>query len=289
MALNPPASGKGIPRRVQGEVLVAQRGEMELELRITGRQTVVAKGTVLLSTIRVVFVPGKEGDFAGVELPLATIHTERLNQPISGPPFLSGKATLANAGEASFKLWLSSGGTSCFLKLFSLALFLARSGKPADRVLFAEEVRTGKIASRSVYVDISDPTKIYVDQPDESPTRSPKKIGGPRFSPHQILKGSSPFERKTAGMTHLDGDNRGRSRGYDSILPKDVSVHVPQQVLFQLALSPARQPSMVGLIPMQHYGSPARPLRGPYPPPGHVGGQKMMGPGFVFQAGGSFN
>eukprot|EP01017_Pseudomicrothorax_dubius_P024284 TRINITY_DN2583_c0_g2_i5.p1 TRINITY_DN2583_c0_g2~~TRINITY_DN2583_c0_g2_i5.p1 ORF type:complete len:156 (-),score=16.78 TRINITY_DN2583_c0_g2_i5:302-769(-) len=90
MALNPPASGKGIPRRVQGEVLVAQRGEMELELRITGRQTVVAKGTVLLSTIRVVFVPGKEGDFAGVELPLATIHTERLNQPISGPPFLSG-------------------------------------------------------------------------------------------------------------------------------------------------------------------------------------------------------
>ena len=72
-------------------------------------------------------------------------------------------------GDATFKLWFTSGGCQTFLNCFCRVMDQVRKGGqkgPDNR--FIEQVRLGQFAGQKGFVDPNDPSVIYVSQPTET-------------------------------------------------------------------------------------------------------------------------
>jgi hypothetical protein len=144
------------------------------------------RGTAYLSNYRIVFVLNKPVDsLQAFDLPLVYIHEEKFNQPIFFCNNLAGKvhpvipegANRALYAPHSFKISFKEGGTGTFIPLF---MNLIKSVRAAQRMVeesqpSAPPAEPLPAASapvedmmRHAYIDPSDPTKLYLQQPFES-------------------------------------------------------------------------------------------------------------------------
>ncbi|KAH9328922.1 hypothetical protein KI387_001030, partial [Taxus chinensis] len=145
---------------------------------------VYTKGTIYLSTVRMVFVANKPvGAFVAFDLPLLYIHDEKFNQPIFFCNNISGKvdpvvpedANRALFSTHSFKIIFKEGGCGTFIPLFfnlirSVRQYHQMSVSAADATPRADPLQVGQPPvdemMRCAYVDPNDPTRIFLQQPE---------------------------------------------------------------------------------------------------------------------------
>ncbi|KAM0051149.1 putative WW domain-binding protein [Helianthus debilis subsp. tardiflorus] len=184
MALNPHLYGNGMPVAFVNEMFVLIRDGIEFEINnIHGANggTVKAKGRVFLSNVRIVLVADKPTQiFTAFDMPLLYVHDEKFHQPvfhcnnISGcvEPVLPYDQNRAMYPSHSFKILFKHGGCGTFVPLFFNLIKLVRQYNQQFDSGNATHVDPLRAAHTPVdemmncaYVDPSDPTKIYLQQP----------------------------------------------------------------------------------------------------------------------------
>jgi len=189
MALNPQLYGNGTPVPFVDEMFVLRRDAVDFEVdKVTEARgsKLSGRGTAYLSNYRIVFVLSKPVDsIQAFDLPLVYVHEEKFNQPIFFCNNLAGKvhpvipegANRALYAPHFFKIMFKEGGTGTFIPLF---MNLIKSIRAAQRMV--EEVQPSAPPAeplpaapapvdemmRHAYIDPSDPTKLYLQQPYES-------------------------------------------------------------------------------------------------------------------------
>ncbi|PWA56594.1 PH domain-like protein [Artemisia annua] len=184
MALNPQLYGNGMPVAFVNEMFVLIRDGIEFEVNnIYGAHggIVKAKGRIFLSNVRIVFVADKPTQiFTAFDMPLLYVHDEKFHQPvfhcnnISGvvEPVVPNDQNRAMYPAHSFKILFKNGGCGTFVPLFLNLIksvrqynqqFVASNATRVDP-LRAAQTPIGDMVN-CAYVDPSDPTKIYLQQP----------------------------------------------------------------------------------------------------------------------------
>lgn len=192
MALNPQLYENGSPVPFVDEMFILRRDAVDFEVdkipeapgsKLTGR------GTAYLSNYRIVFVLSKPVDnIHGFDLPLVYIHEEKFNQPIFFCNNLAGKvhpvipegANRALYAPHVFKIMFKEGGTGTFIPLF---MNMIKSVRASQRMMEASSQQPPSAPPaeplpaasapvdemmRHAYIDPSDPSKLYLQQPYES-------------------------------------------------------------------------------------------------------------------------
>jgi len=91
MALNPPLSFNKEPIRTNGENYILQHKSVEFELIIDKLGQIKSnKGTLVLSTHRIVLINHGSESFKAFDLPLALMYKEIFIQPIFGSNYIEG-------------------------------------------------------------------------------------------------------------------------------------------------------------------------------------------------------
>ncbi|KAG6557693.1 hypothetical protein Mapa_000458 [Marchantia paleacea] len=191
MAVNPQLFGNGTPVPFVDEMFVLARDSVEFQadnVPYAPGGKFVARGTLLISNFRIVFVASKPvGHIAAFDLPLALsvlyIHEEKFNQPILFCNNLTGKVHpvvpdgehTSLYGVYNFKILFKEGGVGTFVPLFFGLLRSVRgvnfevvnpSAPPADP-LPSEQAPVDEML-RHAYIDPNDPTRLYLQQPFEA-------------------------------------------------------------------------------------------------------------------------
>ncbi len=116
MAYNPPVSDRGLPLRVEGEYLLLERKDMEVEFKIPQWGKKTGKGKIYLSNARIIFIAkdhSNQKDLKSFDIPLDSISKFAFQQPIFGANYLGGTVSpIYNLipADTPFKLWFMSGG-----------------------------------------------------------------------------------------------------------------------------------------------------------------------------------
>jgi hypothetical protein len=162
-----------------GEFFVLSRGGISFSAK-SGSRKCEGRGDLFLSTLRIVFVARRGGSIEAFDLPLATMRSERFNQPIFGANNMSGaNEPLPGGGlseEIKWTLTFKDGGVGTFLPLFFRLLQemrqrMAVHSEPQYEHNFATPPVAQQVVQHLVqaaYVDPNDPTKLYVSQPVQS-------------------------------------------------------------------------------------------------------------------------
>lgn len=177
MALNPPLDNNGVPIRVEGEYFVLERKDMEIEVKIDGFSKSTGKGKLYVTTARLVFVNKNwaKDKFKSFDMPLLNITDEKFEQPIFGANYLYIKVNpLFNLipSPAKVKLWFMSGGCQKFLDVFLLILPQIRKKRQDGAENIIRDLNAGNLEKKYAYVDPSDPSVIFVTQPQNANTSS---------------------------------------------------------------------------------------------------------------------
>ncbi|KAG6422479.1 hypothetical protein SASPL_119051 [Salvia splendens] len=192
MALNPQLFYNGMPVPFINEMFVLGRDGVEFEIdKIPGffscftlcstqGGTVKSKGTIYLSNIRIVFVAKKPvGHLFAFDMPLLHVHGEKFHQPIFHCNNISGQVEpvvpdtehMALYSTHSFKIPFKDGGCGTFVPLFFNLIGSVRqynqhlAAQPRVDPLLAAQTPVDEMM-RHAYVDPSDPTKIFLQQPN---------------------------------------------------------------------------------------------------------------------------
>lgn len=189
MALNPQLYGNGTPVPFVDEMFVLRRDAVDFEVDKVAEargSKLSGRGTAYLSNYRIVFVLSKPVDsIQAFDLPLVYIHEEKFNQPIFFCNNLAGKvhpvipegANRALYAPHFFKIMFKEGGTGTFIPIF---MNLIKSVRAAQRVVEESQPSAPPAEPlpaapapvdemmRHAYIDPSDPTKLYLQQPSES-------------------------------------------------------------------------------------------------------------------------
>eukprot|EP00270_Netrium_digitus_P009301 TRINITY_DN2829_c0_g2_i2.p1 TRINITY_DN2829_c0_g2~~TRINITY_DN2829_c0_g2_i2.p1 ORF type:complete len:220 (-),score=35.94 TRINITY_DN2829_c0_g2_i2:123-746(-) len=194
MAVNPQLQPSGVPVPFWNEAFVLCRQGIELQLEgfplvPNGKWT--SKGMLFLSNIRMVFVPSSpHPPISAFDMPLLFVEKEAFNQPIFACNNLSGIVRPVAQGQVSaspyaFKILFKEGGVGTFLPLFFNILHMLRSmattatptapvvspasAPPAAQIAnpLPEEAPPVEAVVRHAFVDPSDPSTLYLEQPRE--------------------------------------------------------------------------------------------------------------------------
>ncbi|KAI3526339.1 hypothetical protein L1887_05589 [Cichorium endivia] len=185
MALNPHLYGNGMPVAFVNELFVLIRDGIDFEINnIHGARggTIKAKGKIFLSNVRIVFVADKPPTefFTAFDMPLLYMHDEKFNQPIFHCNNISGQVEPVVAYDQnremypthSFKFLFKRGGCGTFVPLFFTLIKSVRQYNQQFQTANATHVDPLRAAQtpvdemmHSAYVDPSDPTKIFLQQP----------------------------------------------------------------------------------------------------------------------------
>jgi hypothetical protein len=185
--LNPTLYSATQPTQIRGEHFLLVRSGITCEIQVEGLPVLKGAGSLILTTIRMVFVNSKKvplGEnmfFEAFDLPLTTLRDEKFNQPIFGANNLTGTVEPVIGGglpgPASFKLNFREGGCGTFLHFFLRSLREIRSGRSNLGGLAANgNLRTESAA----FMDPNDPTIIFVVQPAVAVAEIEASSYGPR-------------------------------------------------------------------------------------------------------------
>jgi hypothetical protein len=126
MALNPPISYQGLPLRVNDEYILLRRDGMEMEAKIPNMKTLSMKGSLFLTSARLVMVSKNfsTDTIKSFDMPLALMRHTDFKQPIFGSNYL--KFTILPLfnlipAQGEVKIWFTHGGCEKFLKIFDIA------------------------------------------------------------------------------------------------------------------------------------------------------------------------
>jgi len=141
------------------------------------------KGTLYLTTIRIVFVPSVMNTyFTAIDLPLQGITDDKFEQPIFGSNHLMGTiAPVPGRGlvnPAKFRLYFHDGGAGTFLHVY---FGLMEKIHHAPRVsvtshpppLFTPPQMQSFMEEQQAYIDPSDPSVLYIAQPEVTQVMAP--------------------------------------------------------------------------------------------------------------------
>jgi len=212
MALNPPLlPGSLLPLPVNGETFVLQRKGIQLDADILGVRKYQHKGSLYLSTLRMVFVKdpsagvgwfGMGGetpsDMITFDLPLSLVRNEKFNQPIFGCNNVEGVCLPLPGTPANthFRLSFYEGGVGTFLPLFFDLLNRNRlgpvhspSGLGGD---FTSQLQSGRFM-QAAYIDPNDPTTLYIQtQPAQAQANSLTREDYYRLGPNACPPSPTP-------------------------------------------------------------------------------------------------
>ena len=109
---NPALSANRLPEQIAGEMIMLSRAGIEFTAK-SGAHKFHAHGDLYVTTLRVVFVASRaSGSFQAFDLPLATMRSEKFNQPIFGANNLSGTTPPLAGSTALAPSCTSSSGCS---------------------------------------------------------------------------------------------------------------------------------------------------------------------------------
>lgn len=168
MALNPPLTLNGDPCRVEGEFFIMKRDGIEFEMKVENGNKYSAKGFCILSTSRIVCINNdKSSLFKCFDLPLLHISKESFEQPIFGSNYITGICSpLFNLlpGNIKFKIWFTHGGCGTFIPAFFDVISKVKKTK-GNRIDDSYMNKFSKGMVNNAYIDKSDPSVIYYEQP----------------------------------------------------------------------------------------------------------------------------
>lgn len=168
MALNPPLTLNGDPCRVEGEFFIMKRDGIEFEMKVENGNKYTAKGFCILSTSRIVCINNdKSSLFKCFDLPLLHISKESFEQPIFGSNYITGICSpLFNLlpGNIKFKIWFTHGGCGTFIPAFFDVISKVKKTK-GNRIDDNYMNKFSKGTVNNAYIDKSDPSVIYYEQP----------------------------------------------------------------------------------------------------------------------------
>ncbi|KAL8215164.1 hypothetical protein R6Q57_004613 [Mikania cordata] len=184
MALNPHLYSNGMPVAFVNEMFVLIRDGIEFEItNIHGANggSVKAKGRIFLSNVRMVLVADKPTQiFTAFDMPLLYVHDEKFHQPVfhcnnisgSVEPVVPYDQNRAMYPTHSFKILFKHGGCGTFVPLFfNLIKSVRQYNQQFDsgNTIYVDPLRAAQTPvdemMNCAYVDPSDPTKIYLQQP----------------------------------------------------------------------------------------------------------------------------
>ena len=172
---NPALSANRLPEQIAGEMIMLSRAGIEFTAK-SGAHKFHAHGDLYVTTLRVVFVASRaSGSFQAFDLPLATMRSEKFNQPIFGANNLSGTTpplagSTGLADDINWKIAFNNGGAGTFLHIFFRLLveMRQRMAAPAAEMVYEHNVQQNLPQAvvtqvvQAAFVDPSDPTKLYV-------------------------------------------------------------------------------------------------------------------------------
>jgi hypothetical protein len=198
------------------------------------------KGTLYLTTIRIVFVPSITNTyFTAIDLPLQGITQDKFEQPIFGSNYLQGTiAPVPGRGlinPAKFRLYFHDGGAGTFLHVyFGLMEKLHHTPRVSVNThpppLFTAPQLQSFIEEQQAYVDPSDPSVLYIAQPEVTQVTAPGVIpntgvpngGWNNFPPPQQPMPSSSGSQGSSG--YYVGGNAPMMMNQNNNLDEDPSV-----------------------------------------------------------------
>ena len=169
---NPALSANRLPEQIAGEMIMLSRAGIEFTAK-SGAHKFHAHGDLYVTTLRVVFVASRaSGSFQAFDLPLATMRSEKFNQPIFGANNLSGTTpplagSTGLADDINWKIAFNNGGAGTFLHIFFRLLveMRQRMAAPAAEMVYEHNVQQNLPQAvvtqvvQAAFVDPSDPTK----------------------------------------------------------------------------------------------------------------------------------
>lgn len=168
MALNPQLNSLGEPVRIEGEFFVMKRDGVDFEFKVQNGNKYTGKGSMILTTFRIICLNKKASAFKAFDLPLSLTKGEKFEQPIFGANYLSGTCSpLLNSlpGIITWKIWFMEGGCGVFVPTYLKMVYSMRKNKRRGiDSKMANSIQNGTF-KKSAIVDPSDPSVIYLEQP----------------------------------------------------------------------------------------------------------------------------
>lgn len=165
------------PMSKVGEFFLLQRSGVSISISCDGLPKLKSRSaTLFLTTSRLVLVPKKQVAhkdgfvFKAFEIPLDRLHEEKFNQPLLGANNLSGSVEPTPGSGldvfAMCRIYFNNGGAGTFLPMFFRAVLESRRTDGGSSDTLASIIRNGGDFNAVAVVDPSDPSKIYLTQPD---------------------------------------------------------------------------------------------------------------------------
>merc|ERR1712150_11073 len=185
MAVNPTlardeTNGEVFPLPKTGEVFALKRQGIAFQTKLASGHQLSGTGTFFLSNKRIVFVASVSScrpDFKSFEISLGSLYDPSFKQPIFGANYLAGIAGPTASGfqadpasaplggvPAPFTLTFNEGGCQTFVDVF----FKIMADVQQDDNRMQRAMAQGQINSVAYY-DPSDPSVLYVSQPQAQP------------------------------------------------------------------------------------------------------------------------
>ncbi|ANQ09045.1 Uncharacterized protein PCOAH_00032030 [Plasmodium coatneyi] len=175
MALNPTLiQGQEFlfPANKGSEFTYLRREDVKMKLYLPDR-TIKEDGMIFLTSIRLVFIKNERSrtnaNFISVEFPLNLIEKPKFEQPVFGLNYLSGVVKPLMDHPNSLKspckwnLVFMNGQCSSFLNYFFKVYEAAKRNRPLGSL---SEFNEQFFSSSNAYVDPSDPTFLYINEPN---------------------------------------------------------------------------------------------------------------------------
>ncbi|CAG9477458.1 unnamed protein product [Plasmodium vivax] len=175
MALNPTLiQGQEFlfPANKGSEFTYLRREDVKMKLYLPDR-TIKEDGMIFLTSIRLVFIKSERSrtnaNFISVEFPLNLIEKPKFEQPVFGLNYLSGVVKPLVDHPNSLKspckwnIVFLNGQCSSFLNYFFKVYDAAKKNRPLGAL---SEFNEQFFSSSNAYVDPSDPTFLYINEPN---------------------------------------------------------------------------------------------------------------------------
>ncbi|CAD7963430.1 unnamed protein product [Amoebophrya sp. A120] len=178
MSINPTLAEDQVTKELfplprPGEVFILKRENIFFE-SASRKARCKALGLFMLSSQRFVFVAQKDKnneDFGSFEIPMDSILKQEFQQPIFGCNYLELQVTSTDpsiTGDTNFPIYLYfyEGGAGTFLQVFfKFFVEVQRRRGEANSQNGLAQVAVQLVNNRHAYVDRSDPSTFYLQQP----------------------------------------------------------------------------------------------------------------------------
>lgn len=185
---------------IVGELFCLEREGMVLTMDARGTPAgkVKAPGKLVVTTVRMCFVAdAPTAAFQALDIPFQGLTGEAFKQPVFGANYLEGQVAPVPGrglnGTTSFTLAFHRGGCQTFLRVFFALMDQYRRRDAAARAAWmAPPAVQTFLAEQAAYVDPSDPSRVFVAQPQAwAPAPQPAPQGWPGVAPAAPTGGPS--------------------------------------------------------------------------------------------------